>query len=534
MPESPSTESSAPQYDAFLSYSRADRAAVRRIQRFLESYRPPNRRSRLKIYLDETDMRGGSLPENLSTALGQSRALIVCWSDKAAQSQWVNMEIAEFRKLGAANRIAVAHVAGAGPTVKHQAFAGIQPIEHDLRDGWRGFFLTSKARIELLRLIAFLTNVEMRLLHNWARARVIRTGLLGLAAVVVPVALVLAIRQPSWEALPPLMFDEQPIEPVACEVIDGKLWAAAWYQVVGEQSGASAYFVAYADAIGSPADSQERPRTFPLAKRALSQSRTDPAIVNAVNGMLAESGLRDQLPRNASRDQLRYAEPRPGHFVFIQPVLLTAAELEQAQAMALVDKLPPAETRGTFVVTDTEGAPPRLAKLDDMSPPRWEKFVTDNAGNPAANNPETSPAREISVAWQDNDEIWIGIAGERGIAGGLWHSPDSGAHWETVDGFYNVTSLQLVGSGGDQTVTVAEQGFEHLKDTGLVPEKTRLMERSANGAWSPVNGPPSDSNSEVEICGPLPDGTIIVRVDGTIYREHSRSLFRSAVEALGF
>jgi hypothetical protein len=100
MPESPSAESAAPHYDAFLSYSRADGAAVRRIQRFLESYRPPGRSTRLKAYLDETDMRGGSLPDNLSVALGQSRALVVCWSDNAARSQWVNAEIAEFRKLG--------------------------------------------------------------------------------------------------------------------------------------------------------------------------------------------------------------------------------------------------------------------------------------------------------------------------------------------------------------------------------------------------------------------------------------------------
>ncbi|HEU5283641.1 MAG TPA: toll/interleukin-1 receptor domain-containing protein [Burkholderiales bacterium] len=83
-PEPPSSGSSEPRFDAFLSYSSADRPLVRRIQRFLESYRPPGRSQRLKVYLDEIDMRGGSLPENLSTALADSRSLVVCWSAAAA------------------------------------------------------------------------------------------------------------------------------------------------------------------------------------------------------------------------------------------------------------------------------------------------------------------------------------------------------------------------------------------------------------------------------------------------------------------
>jgi hypothetical protein len=532
MPESPSSASSAPQYDAFLSYSRADRDAVRRIQRFLESYRPPNRRSGLKVYLDETDMRGGSLPDNLSTALSQSSALVVCWSDKAAQSQWVNMEIAEFRRLGAVNRIAVAHVAGAGPTVKHDAFAGLQPVEHDLRNGLRGWFLGSTAKIELLRLIAFLTDIELRRLHNWARARTVRNGAIGLAAAVVPVAAVLALPQRSWDPLPQLSLYGQSIQPAVCNIVDGRLWAAAWYQAIDEQSGATAYFVAYPDAIGEPARKQERQRMFPLANRALSTSRADPAIVKAVDRRLAESGLSGELPQGA-RDQRRYAEPRPGHFIFLHPILLTETERNAEIRNSMISRMPPAETKGTFIVTYKEGATPALVKRDDISPPRWQKFVKDDENEDPTVNPERSPSREISVAWQDNDEIWIGIAGERGIPGGLWHSADAGAHWEKIDGFYNITSLYLVGRGSDQTLMVAEQGFAHLQDTERVRESTRLVERASDGTWNRVDGPPYGSDSEIEICGALPDGTLIVRVNGTIYRESSRSLFRSAVEDLG-
>ena len=128
-PQGPSTGSSEPRFDAFLSYSSADRPLVRRIQRFLESYRPPGRSHRLRVYLDEIDMRGGSLPENLSSALADSRSLVVCWSDEAAQSRWVSSEIGEFRRSGKERRIAIVQVAGAGPTVAHDAFTGIEPVE---------------------------------------------------------------------------------------------------------------------------------------------------------------------------------------------------------------------------------------------------------------------------------------------------------------------------------------------------------------------------------------------------------------------
>src|SRR5690242_7794726 len=97
-------------FDAFLTYNRGDRRVVRRIQRFLESYRRPNQSRHLSVYLDHTDMRGGSLPDNLRQALAESRALVVCWSDHAAASSWVKQEIAEFRRLGREREIAVVHV----------------------------------------------------------------------------------------------------------------------------------------------------------------------------------------------------------------------------------------------------------------------------------------------------------------------------------------------------------------------------------------------------------------------------------------
>lgn len=524
MPESPSAKSTALHYDAFLSYSRADGAAVRRIQRFLESYRPPGRSTRLKVYLDETDMRGGSLPDNLSAALGQSRALVVCWSDNAARSHWVNAEIAEFRKLGRPNDIAVTHVAGDGPTVRHEAFAGLTPIEHDLRHGWFGWFLKSKARIELLRLMAFLTGVEMRRLHNWARRRRLRNVLIGAAAGVLPVAALLSIPTQHWSPLP-LTYENRPIEAIACEVVDDKLWAAAWHKIIGEHVGANAFFVTYADVIADPAAASDRTRTFPLAKRALPEPHVDPQVLKSVKRIFSEKSLGQRLEPGIRKDTIRIAQPREGHFVVVLPIPLSASERAQAEEAANIDKMPPPETKGAWIVAYKKGSEPMLKKAS-MSPPLWDRFTEQRQ--------EASPARAMSVIWQSNDEIWIGVAGERGVAGGLWHSPDGGESWKTVDEFTSVTSLDLIASaGGNENLLVAEERFEYVKETGMAPTMARVVERAADDSWVPTSAPPYGSNSEIDICGTLPDGALQVRVDGMIYREDTRSLFRSLLDGSG-
>lgn len=51
-------------YDAFLSYSSKDAKVVRRLQRFLQSFRrrmSDGTNRRVRVYLDYTDIRGGDL-----------------------------------------------------------------------------------------------------------------------------------------------------------------------------------------------------------------------------------------------------------------------------------------------------------------------------------------------------------------------------------------------------------------------------------------------------------------------------------------
>jgi hypothetical protein len=218
-------------------------------------------------------------------------------------------------------------------------------------------------------------------------------------------------------------------------------------------------------------------------------------------------------------DMIRIAQPRPGHFVFVLPVLLTAEERKQAEEAAHVDKLAVPETKAAYVVAQKDGSKPNVELVADMLPPRWEK--------------NTSPGRAISVVWQSNDEIWIGIAGERGIAGGLWHSPDGGTRWKKVEGFISVTSLGLIASpSGKETLLVAEESLKHVISSSNVPSAARLVERADGDRWVPIDALPYGSNSEIEICGTLADGTLNVRVDGTIYQKRSRSLLRSVLDGL--
>jgi hypothetical protein len=524
MPESPSADSAALQYDAFLSYSRADGAAVRRIQRFLESYRPPGRSSGLKVYLDQTDMRGGSLPENLTAALGQSRVLVVCWSDNAARSPWVNAEIAAFRKLGRPSDIAVMHVAGDGPTVTHEAFAGLTPIEHDLRDGWFGWFLKSRAKIELLRLIAFLTNVEMRVLHNWARQRQLRNAAIGAAVALLPVVGVLSITQPHWESVATnLIYDEAPMQPLACEVVDGKLWVAAWSESADICSGTCNFFVAYPDVLAQPPKVVERSDFSMLAKRALPKPEVDHNVVGRIEQDLAASGLAAKLAKEKNGDVIRIARPRPDRVVLIQPLALDAGTASLAQVNS--NEFPVRETDGSMVAVLQEGSEPRLVKVETLSPPLWE--------DPETRKHDPSPASAISVAWQANDEIWIGVEGERNAPGGLWHSADGGASWAKVDGFESVTSLDLVPAGdGNEKLLVAEDNFERIVNTSPVPGSARIVENAGGDTWIPAEAPPHGSDSKIELCGTLPDGVFNVRVGGTIYQKSSRSLLRSLLDRL--
>lgn len=93
-------------YKAFISYSHRDRKWADWLHKRLETYVFPKHIPSLKtrslkpIFRDREDLSVSSdLSRNIRDALLQSECLIVLCSPYAAQSQWVNKEIREFRRL---------------------------------------------------------------------------------------------------------------------------------------------------------------------------------------------------------------------------------------------------------------------------------------------------------------------------------------------------------------------------------------------------------------------------------------------------
>lgn len=105
-------------YRAFISYSHRDREAGERLHRKLEAYPVPSKlvgamtregsvpRRVTPIFRDREDLpTSGDLSASVETALERSRFLIVLCSPAAAASEWVNKEVARFKKAHGEDRV---------------------------------------------------------------------------------------------------------------------------------------------------------------------------------------------------------------------------------------------------------------------------------------------------------------------------------------------------------------------------------------------------------------------------------------------
>lgn len=105
-------------YWAFLSYSHQDKAWADWLHPGLETYQVPKemigretRSGRIParlfpIFRDVDELpSAASLSEAITTALRQSRYLVVICSPRSAESRWVNQEVLEFKRLGRSDRL---------------------------------------------------------------------------------------------------------------------------------------------------------------------------------------------------------------------------------------------------------------------------------------------------------------------------------------------------------------------------------------------------------------------------------------------
>jgi len=202
--------------DAFISYSRKDKAFAVAIEKALESYKPPRDlkvpQRHLVVFRDESDFTGVEYHGALAKHLGASAKLIVLCSPNARLSEFVNDEIRQFASLrGAANIIPVLvygipnNEAGPGQE-QDKAFpeALVQTMTMPLASSYLGFDLQrdkiSKGSFagSWYKLLGDIygvsrSEVEQRDKKREARRRWITAGVTGSVIVILSVALVFAL-----------------------------------------------------------------------------------------------------------------------------------------------------------------------------------------------------------------------------------------------------------------------------------------------------------------------------------------------------
>ncbi len=112
-------------YDAFISHSHADKPTAFWLKTILEGYWVPGHKRR-NIFFDTHSIVAGPLSENLRRGLQQSRHLVLCLSQEAVESTWVNEELDIFLQsdtLSPKKRILLCRVGKKGsPNDEVQAF----------------------------------------------------------------------------------------------------------------------------------------------------------------------------------------------------------------------------------------------------------------------------------------------------------------------------------------------------------------------------------------------------------------------------
>jgi tetratricopeptide (TPR) repeat protein len=188
-------------YKAFISYSHHDRQAAEWLHRALETYRAPPRLSSKSgasiagglrpIFRDRDELSAAAdLGETIRDALNHSDALIVLCSPTAAESRWVDQELAYFlqsRGHGAVICVITPSTPASAqlPQIMPPALLaalpeGVEPLAVDLRADADG------KRLARLKIAARLLDVSLdQLVQRDARRRLrVMAAFTGLAAVV--------------------------------------------------------------------------------------------------------------------------------------------------------------------------------------------------------------------------------------------------------------------------------------------------------------------------------------------------------------
>ncbi len=219
----------APKFGAFISYSHADAAKVRKLHSQIEAYHLPkglgaidalnHRQGKLnRVFRDREDLSAAQdLSSAVTDALDRSNVLLVACSPDARASRWVNQEIDYFKEHYPERPILAAILSGEPAEAFPNALTegGAEPLAADLRkegDGWR---------LGFLKLVAGIAGVPLdMLIERDGRRRTRRvmavTGVVALIAVAMAAMTTVALQarneaqfqQTEAEGLVAYMMDE--------------------------------------------------------------------------------------------------------------------------------------------------------------------------------------------------------------------------------------------------------------------------------------------------------------------------------------
>jgi hypothetical protein len=213
-----------PRYDAFVSYSHQDAALAERMSRRIRTYRPPRAtslpRRRLQVFRDRERLTASSdIGRSLSETVGASAHLVLLAPAAAAQSAYVNQEVASFLEDKGDSHLSVVVCGGELPdNLPPSLRARVrEPLYIDLRPPGRRVF-----RLESLRLIAALLGVDYSVLRREDDLRRRRHQAFAVAATLVLAAgagsayLVTTTPAEAWELVqqPETTTGRDPLMPI--------------------------------------------------------------------------------------------------------------------------------------------------------------------------------------------------------------------------------------------------------------------------------------------------------------------------------
>ena len=487
----------------FLSYAHADQRAALRVRDFLQNFRFPRdergRRRQLRGFRDVEDLRAGKLEHELRSALAATDALVVCCSPSARDSKWVARELRWFDEEQNDRTLCAALLQGEEQSARPHGLEKSGLYYADLRQGWRFGRPRAKTRLELIRIIAAISGLDLRKLIDLDRRR--RNQRRIVAMTVFAGLLIGAASFPitRWDPVSLPATVHSPV--VAAEVIDGQLVVATRLRandmersrnyVQLHRAGTEAWWIDDNDRAYIP-----RRRMFPVES-------LDYGIV---------SQILDALQIDVGRAP-RLWLAMPGDDIFVG---LRRADDDTATSLSHEDF---AGMSDVYVARGTSGRlPPSAIELYP------ELLMLEGPRS-------MSPADGLPIASLPSG-LWLGAARRsdgRGD-GGLWHLSPNATEWQIVPGFVSVNSISGL-PGDPYSVLVAESFKPMRRDAAESPRNSRLVMLDARDyRTSAFEGPPFDTTSEVEIAGVDRDHGLVIRVAGRAYSRQTRALWERISE----